>query len=360
MTSHSERLLLAVLLLAAAPALATPITSLDTAYGECTGTDQSYTASGVGSFDSGKTYEMNFEQGSGTDDNLLVNGFSTSSASFWNVSQAGTFGLRRNTSGTSNTLVWYEEVDITDTDNDGNEDLYLRPSRVTSMEQALNCRTITRGTDNVFGNTGDGSGNNNNIERIDYLFTNGITATSSAVLNGSGFLVLERGGNDDFQIAAVTSLDSNTTEPDAYNTPVSYDNADGVWGDSTIDVDSIVFRAQNTTDDLNPSADIGAQDMDGIFVSLADLGMSVNDTIYGYSLFASDVTYDKTADLVNWKDSTHYPTTTSSSSNANGLDLIAGGTYWTSVPEPASVLLFGLGLTGLAGVGGRRKRHKSE
>ncbi len=66
------------------------------------------------------------------------------------------------------------------------------------MENALFSDLINRGTDNIFTNDGNEQGNNNNIERVDYINTEeeGIPVDPNDDLNTIGFVIMERGGND--------------------------------------------------------------------------------------------------------------------------------------------------------------------
>ena len=77
----------------------------------------------------------------------------------------------------------------------------LKPPYNDVMETFLNNAVFNQGTDNIFSNKGNGDGNNNNIERVDVIFTSGI---SSSVPSDAGFAILERGNiyaHDPFRIA---------------------------------------------------------------------------------------------------------------------------------------------------------------
>jgi hypothetical protein len=188
------------------------------------------------------------------------------------------------------------------------------------------------------------------IERIDIIFSYGITPTAGNV-DVAGFPVFERGGNDTFKIAPITALNT-TDDPSAYG--ALYTGGDGAdpdfqWGSSSHEYSTIVFRADNGETDLRPSADVGSQTIHGTVFTYADLGISAGDTVYGYSLFGGDVNTDD-HELLN---PSGFPVDTSSSSNATGgLDLISSGT--TVVPEPFSAVLLLLGLAALLSRGRQR------
>jgi hypothetical protein len=75
------------------------------------------------------------------------------------------------------------------------------------MVDSLRSDLVNRGADNVFANQGDGNGNNNNIERIDYIFNAGFPYYNFT--DQRGFLVMDRGGNDRFKIAVIIAVGTN-------------------------------------------------------------------------------------------------------------------------------------------------------
>jgi hypothetical protein len=112
-------------------------------------------------------------------------------------------------------LIWFEQAPgSTETD------VQLRPSFVNTMEEALFGDIVNRGTDNLFDNFDNDQGNFNNIERVDYISTAGLTVP--VVPANQGFLILERNGNDPFNIAAITALDANG-DPSTFGNLVSPD-----------------------------------------------------------------------------------------------------------------------------------------
>ncbi len=159
--------------------------------------------------------------------------------------------------------------------------------KITSMESALLSNNINSGYDNVFNNT-TASPHYNNIERVDYIVPTGFTAIGTP--DKGGFAIFDRGVGDSFKIAAITSIDI-TGNPSSYKTlltvPVAKFSSTGLLltgFDYTIFVsDPLVNGGQ-----CRPSTRQN-QNIRGVFISLQDLGIAVNEVVYGYSLFGQDV-----------------------------------------------------------------------
>ncbi len=199
----------------------------------------------------------------------------------------------------------------------------IASSYVPDMKSILLSQTINRGTDNLFANQGNGSGNNNNIERIDFVTASGLKAPSvAAQLSNIGFLVLERGAkgaHDTVKVAPILAIDGNGT-PTSYGSVVTVSTNGGAsgWGSSGINLDYMVMRKATGTSEWMPS-DVGSQEIGGIYFSLASLGITTNQTIYGYSILPGDA---PTTNILDW---TTYPSTSNDTSGAGGIDLMAGG-----------------------------------
>ena len=159
--------------------------------------------------------------------------------------------------------------------------------KVASMQAALLTNNINSGYDNTFQNSA-ASPHYNNIERVDYIIPAGIKALTNA--GEIGVPVFDRGVGDDFKIAAITSIDASNN-PTGYGTLVSVlaanFSAAGLLGtafDYTIFIsDPLVAGGEH-----RPSTR-GTQDIRGVFISFQNMGIAVNQKIYGYSLFGQDV-----------------------------------------------------------------------
>lgn len=215
-------------------------------------------------------------------------------------------------------ILFYEQTTATA------DTLNLGPSQVGSIEEAMLNNVINRGIDNVFNNaTAGGQETRNNIQRIDYLLTGGLDINDPGIANPDdvGFLILERGGNDNFRIAAVTGFDPVTGLPTAYGPLVRATAND--WGTSnSVTIPTAVLRNDGPSiPDFLPSHLVGAQPIRGIFFPLSSLVdvSTFTGQIFGYSLFADDIT-----DAVNLVAFENFPITTNGTTQG-GLDLVAGG-----------------------------------
>jgi uncharacterized repeat protein (TIGR01451 family) len=195
----------------------------------------------------------------------------------------------------------------------------LISSYSADMETILRSQTINRGSDNTFVNTAlSGAGNVNNIERVDFVNPAGLKAPSDPTqLDDIGFIVLERGGNDNVKIAAITGVDASGN-PTSYGTVVTQTSLQ--WG-LLQSINYTVMRKDASDPDWRPS-DKGSQQIGGIYFSFGSLGVTAGQTIYGYSIIPADVNATGSG-LLDW---TTYPTNTvDTDGNKAGIDLMAGG-----------------------------------
>lgn len=186
--------------------------------------------------------------------------------------------------------------------------------KITSMETSLLSNNINSGYDNFFNNT-TADPHYNNIERVDYVVPTGFAAANTP--NRIGFSIFDRGVGDDFKIAAITSIDASGN-PTAYKSllsvPTSKFSPTGLMP-TDFDYSIIVSDPAVSAGECRPSTR-NTQNMRGVFVSLQDLGIAINETIYGYSLFGQDVNPASGHVLTN---PATFPTNTSFS---NCLDLV--------------------------------------
>lgn len=194
---------------------------------------------------------------------------------------------------------------------------------------------MNHGTDNIFTNASNGDGNNNNIERVDVVFTTGIRTSLPA---DAGFILCDRGNNnshDGFRIAAILSIDGSNN-PTAFG-PVRICIAgngsnNGSWGHPSIangnkQIAAYILRKDPADSYLRVSSHVN-QEIGGVYFSLSDLGVAANQTIYGYCLIGPDGTANPTsAQLLNLNDAAVYPTGTTEA-QGGGLDLISINSFF--------------------------------
>jgi hypothetical protein len=291
-----------------AMALGQRVTAITTSTVTTTSSSVTIAGSGSGAYPSGTNYTLNYAAKT-----EAITGGSTSIGSTFSTAGAIplTFVLNRNTGNgttTSSEIVWSKE-----TSRSGNtrDLLSIAP---TTEQAVLAGNNINLGTDNLFTNTGDGNGNNNNVERVDFINTTGFLASDNLV-----FPVFERGNtgvHDAFKIAAITAVDISGT-PTAYGALKTVSSTD--YGDASTGFASVVQRklsSASASAALNPSADTpNSQVLGGVVIgSAADLGISSGTKIFGFSLFGDDVANN--ADLVNFNS---FSTTTTT----GGIDLVS-------------------------------------
>jgi hypothetical protein len=209
---------------------------------------------------------------------------------------------------------------------------------------------LVRCSDNTFAN--GLSASDGNIERIDFVFSAGLTVTP-----GLAFTVMDRGAinaHDGFKIAAITGWDSGTNTPTSYQLLVNQSTG---WGPTNsvanFDYTLLRYRASDNGGDANNltvqnATSTGNQGIAGLVFTGSALGLSNGQTIYGYSLFATDVTDGgNAANLVNFNNATFFPTNTSGA-GAGGLDLAAVNGLalqdiaFSAVPEPSAYAMVGV------------------
>lgn len=200
----------------------------------------------------------------------------------------------------------------------------------------INSYTLNRGVDNIFANDINVA-TANNIERIDLIVNDGMIVPMGVKPSKIGVLIVERGGNDNYKIAAITELDSNGNVSKLGKLASREPSSFGSLGRS---VSSIIFMnsdAPASPDLIRPSQDIGSQTISGDYVNLNVLGLENGQKIYGIALFPNDVVENSgSMDLVTLRG---VPLNTNGDTNG-GLDLMGGGGF-VIVDDTANTTLSG-------------------
>jgi hypothetical protein len=204
---------------------------------------------------------------------------------------------------------------------------------------------INRGEDNMFNNNVNDV-THNNVERLDYIFPSGSVVIDN---NKQGFIICERGGNDNFKVAIVSSIDGSN-RPTAYFTNlVSVSAGSSAWTVLRTGVQTYPFEYEPT--DVNfqyPSGTtpgLGTQTIYGMLFKYSDFGISNNTTIYGISVAAGDAPSTSS----QWLDVNNFPTNTTGANG--GMDFTGiTGIYNQNVTIKGTVYQDANGATG--GIGG--------
>ena len=251
--------------------------------------------------------EQTYDIDHGTGNNAEVTSYVIGGTTYDNFLEPDTFAIQR-TDGGRFINIWYTLI----TDPDGNSNLKLDPNEVEDADLIYRLRSVNAGYDNILVNNDDeGLGTiQAQTERIDIIWYNGIVTCEP---DNAVFPVVERGGNDSIKVAAITSLDENG-EQDGFSSLVEIEDSDFPGTGQTLN-NFLIFRRQTVGQDPLPLANIGTfrgqpgQTVQGVAVSFTELGITANQVVYGYSLFAFDVD-DGIHDLT---DITTFPTTTKAS-----------------------------------------------
>ena len=316
--------------------LGTAIDDLDANYitALSDGTDN-YATEGSG-LNTGTIFNHNFRVG--TENDLVLSSFSAGGEAYSLVAGFDQVNLNRvdNDNVTGNRQVlWFESdhIDLTSRNID------IQSSPVSTMEEALLSNVINSGTDNILTNHNNIDDNQNNIERVDFVALNGLSAPTYQ-LDDYGFLILERGGNDAFQVAPIIDIDAQGN-PTAFGSLVSVSAQD--WGESSFGVKTVTTHQEESDDYLSYSTVLTEQAIAGIFLSYNDLGMTGDQTFYGYAIFPTDVTAQN--DLVGLSD---FPDTTTDSNT--GLDLITSSVAVSQTPSQPPLIAEDDSATALSGI----------
>jgi MYXO-CTERM domain-containing protein len=278
--------------------------------------------------------------------------FTGGGTTYYATSLANAAFVRRNTSpaDANQSSAWYRQNGSTTS---------LLGTNAGSYSSLLLSNDLTRGSDNTFAN--GTAVNTGNIERLDFVFTGGVIASPQL-----SFAVFERGANtvhDGFKIAVITGWDSTNNLPTSYAALTTV--AVG-WGTTNLvapfTYDLLRYNTGNTLGVPTSYSETGTQGIGGVYLTLAQLGVSAGTQVFGYSLFGYDVTSGgNSANLVSHANATYYPVNTNGDTGGGGIDLAAvNGVLFstTPVPEPSTYTLCGAG--SLAALAFWRRRRRSQ
>ena len=334
-----------------------PVTSFSASYQSASGAISQYTASpfsqGTFSGCSGTPYTYTFCNG--TSNQYKLTSFNANGNSYVVApASASVVKLRRvnNAQVTGNrNIVYMESTAATAAACPSAAILNFKPPYVDVMEDVLAAGMLNQGIDNIFTNASNGDGNNNNVERVDVIFSSGL---NTSIPSQAGFAIFDRGNNnqhDAFRIAAITNLDASGNPagfgPVKTCTAGNGSNNNGSWGHPSTangnkQLACYVMRKDASETYLRASAVVN-QEIGGVFYTFADLGITAGQHLYGYALLGPDgIATPTSSQLLDLNDASVYPTQTTEASGG-GLDLVAvntvfatGGYVTLALPETPS------------------------
>lgn len=262
-------------------------------------------------------YNINYGQGN----NVNVTSYVVSGTTYDRFLSPDTLILNRRIATDRLVNIWYQLNQINTAPNP--DELDVDPDIVAEADAIYLSGNLNAGYDNILVNDDDLASGSIQVEteRVDVIWFSGIQTSDPTT---SVFPIIERGGNDNIAIAAITSLNPDGT-PATYGSLVGVASSDWPGTGQTFS-QYLILRRQAVGDDPIPLIEIGSQVVQGVAVSFTELGISAGQSIFGYSLFASDVEgvggAPAIAAGVSLNDISTFPTNTLSS--VSGLDLVAG------------------------------------
>lgn len=282
-------------------------------------TSATYTATSPTDAMNSISVSTSYQVNNGAGSNINVSAYTISGSGYNNFLQPDSLVIRR-TDGGSFLNVWYTMDQI---DNGTSPvTLVLEPDRANDLETMYLAGNLNAGFDDLLINTDDIDGYAPpQVERVDVLWYSGLVSCAPA---NAVFAIIERGGDDDIRVAAITALDANG-DPSAYGSTVLIEANDWPQTGSAFSNFMVLRRTgigQNPLPLINRGVLAGqsSQVIQGMAVSLQDLGVSSGQVVYGYSIFAADT--DENNMGIDLTDIATFPTNTLASDS--GLDLVAG------------------------------------
>lgn len=232
----------------------------------------------------------------GSGKNLVIDGFNYNNHKYLYKTMAGRIEIirkdNRNAQGKPcGIFVQYKR-------NNSKRNYNLSPTYPQDCDMAniMGGRIINIGVLDLFINKGYTA---KNIERVDFIYDDGIVAPDKDNLEKSGHVVTEKSGNNPIKIAAILSLDDNG-KPASYGKLITIDKigrgASHSYGIAKIYLPNfhvikkqhlMFLTSKNSKKPIRAASSYEPMGMS--FVSLKDLGIAPKTKYYGFSLFGEDV-----------------------------------------------------------------------
>lgn len=211
-----------------------------------------------------------------------------------------------------------------------------------SVSEVLKDLIVNRGVLDVFSNQAGNATSEtpNNIERVDFVFSQGIVASSDPnQLDEAGHIVMEKSGNNPVKVAAITAIDA-AGNPTAFKpTRVTINRSD--YGRTGARINNNFLVDPSTSGGVsNPQYQRQTNEqVGGVLVTLNDFGIGAGEIYYGFVMFGTDV-----PDATDLLQTQNFPQNTPHGvNNTGGADWQGGmGGFWYSDEyEPGDLLLSG-------------------
>lgn len=287
-------------------------------------------------FETGETMTVNYGQGN----NVKVSSYTVSGTVYDRFLSPDTLILNRATASDRLVNIWYTlNSSLVDNVPPTPDVANLDSDEASDADAIYLTGNLNAGYDNILVNNDNQGGGAIEVEteRVDVIWFSGI---QTSVPGTAVFPIIERGGNDNIAVAAITSLNTDGT-PAGYGTLIGIPENDWPGTGSSFN-NYLVLRRESAGSTPLPLLPIGtdegqlAQTIQGVAVSFTELGISANQSIFGYSIFSADVVSGYTTETgqivgsgaqtikagVDLTDIASFPTDTNS--DDSGLDLVAG------------------------------------
>ncbi len=278
-----------VLLLASVIVVAqTDITTIATSYTTATGTTYTgpYAAGGNSAYSTGN-FQYNFgANANATNHKSTLLNFTAGGNTYVSLPVNPLVFLRRG-AAVANTVIYYKGAEAPGTGGITTH-FNLESPYVNSMETMLSgYNNFNTGVDNLFVNTGDANGNNNNIEKVEVIFPAARTVVDAT---REGIAIFERGEtnqHDGFTIAIIETVDAGNIVTNFYNNvkkmnATTYGNTNLI--SNPTDQNYYVLR-KPLAGALDMRIAVQATtNMGGVFFKFSDFGITNGQSVKGYAI----------------------------------------------------------------------------
>ncbi len=322
----------------------TDIISITTSYS--TGIGTTYTgpfATGGNLLYSMGDYKYNFgTNANATNHSLSLLSFTAGGKVYTTVPMNPIINLVRG-SAVANTVIYYEGEEIPSSGGIVS-DFNLQHPYINNMNNILSgYNNFNTGVENLFINTGDQNGNNNNIEKVEVVFP---TARTVVDATQEGIAIFERGAinqHDGFTVAIIQTTNGSNVPTAYYSTlkkmnPFTYGNTNLLSNAAENQEYFILRKPLAGTLDMRIASQNGGN-MGGVFFKFSDFGIANGQTVKGYTILGGDLNLGSGGNILAYDDVV-IPFANFTNEALGGLDMVALTglfTFSSVVPLPPTL-----------------------